>query len=275
MFEKKWTGERLETFIINDTMIEHLHRYALTKNLVKDLVVLDIACGEGYGSNLMAQEAKLVIGVDIDKETVSAAQGKYKKENLSYKEGSTSNIPCQNDFFDIVVSFETIEHHNEHEQMIAEIKRVLKPEGILIISTPDKKQYSDIPNYQNPFHIKEMYEKEFKALIKKNFRNQIFLQQQPIYGSLIINETLNNNWTSFKGNYQNINACIFENGVYIIAIASDASLQNLPLSNSFWTDKDLLTMNSDKIKTSIRYRLGNFLLSPIDWLIQLSKLWKQ
>jgi 2-polyprenyl-3-methyl-5-hydroxy-6-metoxy-1,4-benzoquinol methylase len=271
----KWTGERLETFVINDTMIEHLHRYALVKGLVKDKVILDIACGEGYGSNLLAQEAKLVIGVDIDKETVKAAQGKYKKKNLTYQVGSTSNIPCEDNFFDIVVSFETIEHHNEHEQMIAEIKRVLKPEGILIISTPDKKQYSDIPNYQNPFHIKEMYEKEFKALIKNNFQNQIFLQQQPIYGSLIINEALNSNWTSFKGNYQNINACIFENGVYIIAIASDASLQNLPLSNSFWTDKDLLTMNSDKIKTSIRYRLGNFLLSPIDWLIQLSKLWKQ
>jgi len=63
---------------------------------------------------------------------------------------------------DLVVSFETIEHHDEHEQMLAEVKRVLKPDGMAIISSPDKAIYTDKPEYHNSFHVKELYREEFE-----------------------------------------------------------------------------------------------------------------
>jgi ubiquinone/menaquinone biosynthesis C-methylase UbiE len=278
MFPKKnqWTGERLETFVVNETMIEHLHRYALSKKLVKNLNVLDIASGEGYGSYLLSKEAKTVIGVDIDKTTIQKAQQKYNAPNLSYIQGSAAEIPLENGTIDIVVSFETIEHHDQHHKMMAEIKRVLKPNGLLIISTPDKKQYSDIPNYKNPFHIKELYENEFKDLIKKYFTNQFFLHQQSVFGSLIFSEKETSTWNKFEGNYQKIDTTDFQTGTYIIAIASDTSLQNISFDNSFWSDKDLLFSNtSNNIKQSFRYKLGDSLLKPFSPIIKLWKSWQQ
>ena len=108
--KKSWTGERLETFVLNDSTIEHLHRYAIAKELVQGKRVLDIACGEGYGSNLLAASADFVNGVDIDQVVIAHAAEKYKKENLSFSQGSVEKIPFDANTFDMVVSFETLEH---------------------------------------------------------------------------------------------------------------------------------------------------------------------
>lgn len=79
----KWTGERMETFVLNDSTLEHLHRYALVMGLVKDMTVLDIACGEGYGTTLLADAAAAVVGIDIDANTIQKAAQKYQKQNLT------------------------------------------------------------------------------------------------------------------------------------------------------------------------------------------------
>ena len=76
--KKNWTGERLETFIYGDVVVEHLHRYAMAEMFVKDKIVLDIASGEGYGSNILSKTARQVTGVDIDKQAVEKASQKYK-----------------------------------------------------------------------------------------------------------------------------------------------------------------------------------------------------
>src|SRR5258706_12690362 len=133
------TGERLVPSVCNETTMEHLHRYAIAKSFAENKQVLDIACGEGYGSNLLADAAAKVWGVDINAETIRQATNKYKKNNLVFSEGSIENIPCENSSIDLVVCFETIEHIVNHDKLMAEIKRVLKPLGILIASTPDKK----------------------------------------------------------------------------------------------------------------------------------------
>src|SRR4051812_21778603 len=151
--KQQWSGERLETFILDESTIEHLHRYALAKEYVKKKTVLDIACGEGYGSNLLAEEADLVHGVDIDEETIRRASAKYVRKNLSFKAGNACSIPFPDNHFDVVVSFETIEHVHDHYSMVTELKRVLKEDGILIISSPDRKNYSDANAYKNPFHV--------------------------------------------------------------------------------------------------------------------------
>ncbi|MBL7749096.1 MAG: class I SAM-dependent methyltransferase, partial [Chitinophagaceae bacterium] len=159
-----WTGERLETFVFNESTIEHLHRYAIACGLAAGKTVLDIACGEGYGSYLLAAKAASVTGMDIDNTTIKKATQKYPKENLRFTQATAEKIPAADAQFDMVVSFETLEHLEDHDTMIKEIKRVLKPGGLLVISTPDKKNYSDKRNYKNPFHLKELYRNEFEAL---------------------------------------------------------------------------------------------------------------
>lgn len=164
---------------------EHLHRYLFCRSYVKGRVVLDIASGEGYGSRWLAEEANRVYGVDIDEEAVSHASKKYTKSNLSFHLGSCEAIPLEDASIDIAVSFETIEHHDKHEEMMLEIKRVLKPDGILIISSPNKFVHQDKNKNANPFHIKELYEDEFKRLMAAHFKHCYFLDQKLISGSAI------------------------------------------------------------------------------------------
>lgn len=270
--EMDWTGERLETFIFNDITIEHLHRYAIAQEFVKDKIVLDIASGAGYGSNLLAANAKEVIGVDISLQDIENSKVKYEKtSNLSYCVGSVLNIPFENNKFDVVVSFETLEHITEHDLMIYEIKRVLKTDGILIISTPDKLAYSDIPQTSNIFHKKELYTNEFVDLVSRFFKNHNLLNQKILNGSLVYNNDLGGFDKLYEGNYDKINHSNNILPVYNIIIASDYDLINI--KSSFFKSPDSYYYNQiiKKIQSSNSYKLGNFLLSP---LIIFKKLFK-
>ena len=127
---------------------------------MKGKIVLDIASGEGYGSNLISYYAEKVYGVDISESAIENAKLKYTRSNIEFLKGSTSNIPMPNNSVDVILSFETIEHHDEHHQMMQEFKRVLKTDGVLILSSPDKLNYSDKTGHNNPYHIKELYKDE-------------------------------------------------------------------------------------------------------------------
>jgi glycosyltransferase involved in cell wall biosynthesis/SAM-dependent methyltransferase len=181
----RWTGERLVTSLSGDIVWEHLHRYAFAKELALGKDVLDIACGEGYGSVLLASRARSVTGVDLSLEATRHAQGKYVKANLHFCVGDCRNIPLLPQSVDLVVSFETLEHVAEHELFLAEIRRVLRPGGTLVISSPDRENYSDITGHENPFHAKELYREEFNALTRKFFRNNTLLSQRVVLGSYL------------------------------------------------------------------------------------------
>lgn len=226
--ELPWTGERYLPEIRGDIALEHIHRYAFAAEFVEGKRVLDIASGEGYGSQLLAKKAAAVIGVDIDPLAIQHAQDKYKTNNLLFKQGSCEQIPLPNHSVDIVISFETIEHLVDHEKMLAEIKRVLTPEGILIVSTPDKQQYTDIPGHHNHFHLKELYRDEFEKLLSHSFKNQKILGQRILYGSHIL-ET--EQATQFGGIYEFQKVLTSEKEskkplapLYLIAICSDSEL---------------------------------------------------
>lgn len=266
-YKYNWSGERLETFIFNDGMLEHLHRYALTLPIVKGKNVLDIACGEGYGANLLSEFANKVTAVDINKETVEKAALKYKNKNLEFITGSATSLSLPDHSVDIVVSFETLEHLSEHDLMLRELKRVLRPDGILIISTPDKLNYADRNILKNPYHVKELYEAEFKALINSYFKNTAFYQQKSSFSSIITTFHSNNNITLLSGDYHHINQnCEFE-PYYHIAIATEN--EELPIFSCPSVFRGLPTYDSiieqaeTNVKSSITYRTGHFILSPV------------
>jgi glycosyltransferase involved in cell wall biosynthesis/ubiquinone/menaquinone biosynthesis C-methylase UbiE len=179
-----WTGERYVPWMEEGEIhYEHLHRYRFAKEFAKGKKVLDLACGEGYGSLMLSEEAVEVRGIDIDEATIRHASSKYLKENLKFLKGSITDIPIEGDkIFDVVVCFEALEHIEEHDKLLKEVKRLLKADGMFIVSTPNKYLYTDQPNYQNPFHLKELYFNEFKDLLSKNFKS-VFLYGQKVYPS--------------------------------------------------------------------------------------------
>jgi len=166
----EFTGERFVPTEHGVIRQEHLHRYAWCLPLVEGKDVLDVASGEGYGSAMLASKARSVRGVDISHDAVNHAAERYAAlGNLQYLQGSAAAIPLADDSVDVVVSFETIEHLLEQDEMMAEIRRVLRPDGILVMSSPNKEVYSDQAGYHNDYHVKELYLNEFRALLEKYF----------------------------------------------------------------------------------------------------------
>src|SRR5262249_37793073 len=95
----------------------------------------------------------------------------YLKSNLDFKVGSITDIPIEgNNVFDVVVCFEALEHIKEHENLLKEVKRLLTPAGLFIVSTPNKRTYSDETQFSNPFHLRELYFDEFKELLGSHFK---------------------------------------------------------------------------------------------------------
>ena len=228
-----FTGERFLPGIEGNIELEHIHRYLLSKSLVKNMDVLDIACGEGYGSYILSDEAHKVYGVDVSLDTIKQAKTKYQRSNLDFRIGDCREIPIADSSVDAVVSFETIEHINEQDQFLSEIKRVLRPDGILVISSPDKQTYTLGTGIKNPFHEKELFDFEFREKIFLYFKHAKFMGQRVVFGSGIVESDSKNLFISFapvKDNYRTYENLI--DPIYWIAVASDV---NVPvLTNSLY-----------------------------------------
>jgi SAM-dependent methyltransferase len=263
------TGERLLTEVCDRNTLEHLHRYALATTFCRGKDVLDIASGEGYGAHILAGTASTVAGVDISAEAVAHAIRKYQKSNLKFVQGSVVEIPLETNSVDVVVSFETIEHHARHEEMMSEIKRVLRPEGVLVISSPDKLNYTDIPAVINPFHVKELYREEFLALVRSCFANVAALSQRVAYGSVVAPENGAEGFTEYWGSFEEVGAAsTVRNPMYNLCIASDAALNPIPAS-FFDGEKvfeaiieDVRRQATNAVMESRAFRLGRALTWP-------------
>jgi 2-polyprenyl-3-methyl-5-hydroxy-6-metoxy-1,4-benzoquinol methylase len=266
----EWTGERLTTSKgEGEVVIHHLHRYAFTIDFIKDKTVLDIASGEGYGSYIMSKYAKKVLGVDIDEKVIQHSKNKYQSSNLNFKTGSVEKIPIESNSIDVVISFETIEHHDKHEEMLKEIKRVLKPDGVLIMSSPDKLNYSDIPRYQNPFHVKELYREEFKKFISSYFSKVKMYNQSIVFGSIITTENgVGKNFSEYEGDFKNISKhCGINTPVYNICVASDFEIIQFSESDfSFFNANKMLLQilsKEQEIYNSKTYKAGKLITFPL------------
>lgn len=176
------TGERLIPNAAAGELVlaEHLARYRLAARLAAGKAVLDAACGEGYGAALLrGAGASAVTAVDIDSATAAHAREHHGVDAL---EGDVTALPFEEDAFDLVASFETIEHVAEPERALDEFARVLRPDGVLIVSTPNPAEYSE----DNPYHLRELTLDEFAAALRARFANVRMLYQQTFLTSAIL-----------------------------------------------------------------------------------------
>jgi ubiquinone/menaquinone biosynthesis C-methylase UbiE len=266
----EYTGERYMPEVQGKIELEHFHRYIFASHFVKGKLVLDIACGEGYGSNMLAGIASHVVGVDISEEAVEHAKQQYQKPNLEFMHGSCDAIPLADSSIDVVVSFETIEHHDRHEEMLQEIKRVLKPDGILIISSPDKYEYSDKPGGTNIYHVKELYRHEFDGLIAHHFQNMVSYGQRVLYGSAILRDDGPSSiYTAELTDDTFVQAPGMQRPLYLIAVASDAKIPPLPSSILEPPDNHIDTLNAIIAKRDYQISLLNEYSSSLNGKIFL------
>jgi SAM-dependent methyltransferase len=185
----EFTGERFIPGTRGEIWVEHWHRYHFAARWAKGLVVLDVACGEGYGSALLARHAAKVTGVDLSPDAIAHARSEYAGiTNLEFVAASCTQMPLPDAAFDVVVSFETLEHIAAQEEFLAEVARVLKPGGVLVLSCPNKVEYSDKPGFTNEFHVKELYREELAALVGRHFPATAWWGQRPSFFSVITPE---------------------------------------------------------------------------------------
>jgi ubiquinone/menaquinone biosynthesis C-methylase UbiE len=153
--------------LVTNKFKENLYkRYLLCNEYVQNKIVLDVPCGMGWGTSLISGYKKC-FGVDIDKGSIIEANKKYKSSNLFFKEGNLTQIPFDDNFFDVLICLEGFEHITflEGQKFLLEAKRVLKKEGLLILSTPllrENKYHSG-----NIYHLCEYKREELYLVLNE------------------------------------------------------------------------------------------------------------
>ncbi|MFN2334207.1 MAG: class I SAM-dependent methyltransferase [Wenzhouxiangellaceae bacterium] len=284
----EFTGERFTPECVREIYYEHWHRYAWARQLVTGLDVLDCACGEGYGSRLLADSAHSVAGVDLDPASIAHARQRYAAETLSFHQANALELPFDDQRFDCVVSFETLEHLAAHDALLTEFRRVLKPGGFLLLSSPDRKTYSDETGYNNEFHVRELYRDEFEALLNRHFPNYAIFGQKLMFESVLW--SLDRAGRGPLGDAEHLTA--EADGrvskaarpatapLYFIAVAAAAGVERPPIATlSLFTDRaeSVYQHYNDEVRKHIR--AGHLLAErerEIERLRQLkTPLWKR
>lgn len=181
----EFTGERFLPSCQGEMVYEHWHRYLFARTLARGKRVLDVASGEGYGTDLLATVAASAVGVDLSAEAVAHANARYGRDGLSYVAASCTDIPLPDESVDLLVSFETIEHIHEQEAFVAEVVRLLAPGGLFVISSPNRPEYSDKTGYRNEFHVKELDREELAVLLQPYFAHTRWLGQRAAFHSML------------------------------------------------------------------------------------------
>lgn len=168
----EFTGERVipEKDRSKEKYYGHLIFYDFASKFVKSKVVLDDGCGTGYGSFFVLKaQPNEVIGIDISVDAIAYAKKKYRQPRLTFLVGDGTNLPFADETFHVVISSQVVEHIVGYETYIREIVRILKNDGILLISTPNKQTFNPY-GPPMPFHFKEFQIHEFIKLMRKFFK---------------------------------------------------------------------------------------------------------
>lgn len=161
---------------------QHEARYAWAAQRARDCIVLDAACGTGYGAKrLIEHGASSVSGFDLSAEAIEIARRNNVAHHVTFEIGDVAQLPVADASIDLYLSFETIEHLADDRAYLVEARRVLKADGRLICSTPNRKltnpgtTIDDKPF--NPFHLREYTRDELHERLRPHFSQIDFLGQ--------------------------------------------------------------------------------------------------
>jgi ubiquinone/menaquinone biosynthesis C-methylase UbiE len=168
---------------------QHVTRYEWLVNFVKDRVVIEAACGTGYGSRIMIEGgARRVDSFDLSPETISQARKEHNIPGLNFEVGDATRLPVTDRSYEVYVSLETIEHIEDDRAFLSEAARVLKPGSKFICSTPNRAltnpgtSINDHPF--NPHHVREYSSEEFESLMSEYFNSVSCITRPPTAGSI-------------------------------------------------------------------------------------------
>lgn len=178
----EFTGERVIPGHVNDDLwSEHVARYAFARRYAEGRRVLDMGCGTGYGSAELAQTAEEVVGIDIAPEAIEYARATYPVAGLRFVQGSCTAVPFPKNSFNLIVAFEVIEHLQNFREFLNECARVITPQGLLLISSPNKSYYAESRARAgaNPYHEHEFQPAEFVSELSNVFSSvRLMLQNR-------------------------------------------------------------------------------------------------
>jgi ubiquinone/menaquinone biosynthesis C-methylase UbiE len=144
----------------------HLKKYEFAKSQIGG-TVLDVACGVGYGSEFLGPACDRIVGLEIASEAIEIARARYRHDNVWFVQADAEHLPAADSSADAVTCFEGIEHFGDPEAHLAEVARVLKPEGLYFVSTPHPAAH--VHGDDNPFHLHEFDPTSFEELLRRRF----------------------------------------------------------------------------------------------------------
>lgn len=168
----EFTGERVIPGLVDpDLLNEHLARYRFAARFAGPSAhVLDAGCGSGYGAAEFPNAAR-VVAMDISAEAVTHARRAFSRPGVCFLQGACEALPFADQSFDLVVAFEVIEHLERWPSLLLDAGRVLRPSGVLLVSTPNKAWYAEsrAAAGPNPYHVREFEYAEFKTALEAAF----------------------------------------------------------------------------------------------------------
>ena len=188
--ELPFTGERVIPGKVDaDLYNEHFARYVYARQFCAGKKILDTGCGTGYGSRHLAEAAQCVVGIDNDRAAIAYAKSKFSASNTQYFVADCQCLPFADGTFDVVTSFELIEHLPDARAHLAEVRRVLRPGGVLVVSTPNHDVYAEHRGGElNPFHVQEWNFAQFASLLKEHFKEVEFLGENHVASVAILSQ---------------------------------------------------------------------------------------
>jgi SAM-dependent methyltransferase len=239
--------------------LEHEARYGWAAPAVTGREVLDAACGVGYGMQILQEAgAKRVVGVDRAPEAIASARSRLGT-SAELVVGDLQQLPFPNGSFDVVVCFEAIEHVDHPEEALDEFKRVLRPDGVLVLSTPNALVYV----VDNPHHVHEFVPDELRETLATRFRRVDVYRQHPWVATLITDDRellLDDPAVDLQAKVRKADRVVPGEELFTLAVAGDAELPEL----------EALTMLGDPVdirRTGALQRELQLVTQSVSWRI--------
>jgi ubiquinone/menaquinone biosynthesis C-methylase UbiE len=256
---------------------EHIARYEALAGMVEGKTVLDIASGSGFGTEIISRWAKKVYGVDYSDDAIEYAKANFSNSKTVYMQGDATAIPIEDKSLDVVISFETLEHIENYKKFIEEIRRVLKPDGLLVLSTPNDIEFPEGAD----FHVHEFKDKELQTLVKKYFKNlKPYYEVTWKYAAILDEKTIAQE-SSLSINTFNLAPVNLKKALYFYFLCSNRPIKETvaPVGaiSEHWSTRELLEHNADMdkyIRKTMKHYEG-ILSKKDEEIINLHKQLKQ